>query len=408
MLNTFSRFAVLSVLMGSLFVFGCSSSDPEISGSCTGVVDTLVSDEIVIHNIDDPLWGPGEGWEIVEEMRFGSGTGDDPIFFGSIRSFDVDRHGNLFILDAQTQETYILDSVGVLIRTVGARGTGPGEFEEASAVDVSENGEIWIMEMRKGQLTVLDAEGNYQRVERVNTVGWTVVPYSGGFDQVGRYNALIRCYNGVESRRMFARFDQSFAPIDTIAIPESPVEGDFFEYDIPDGGSIRASIPYQGAFGWVFSAHGNLWTLATTSTKTYELVETTSGGRILRRVTKELEPIPVTSADRVQARENLRWFTNQGGTIDLNRIPGHKPVVRQFFSDDDGNLWVMRTTITSEEEGTLFDVFDAEGDFLGEVRFPFALEINPGPIVRDDLLYGITQSEDGGAVIVRAQIQKTP
>ena len=358
----------------------------------------------MIQNAGAPLWGSDEGWEVVEEMMYGSGIGDDSMFFGSIRSFDVDRHGNLFVLDGQTQEIYVLDSSGALIRTVGARGTGPGEFEEASAVDISENGEIWIMEMRKGQLTVLNAEGDYQRMERVNSAGWMQIPYGGGFDQVGRYNAVIRCYDGIETRLMFARFDQSLAPIDTIAIPEDPVEGDFFVHNFPGGGSTSAPIPYQGAFGWLFSVNGNLWTLATTSTKAYELKEITSGGRVVRRVTRELESIPVTSADRTKVREDLRWFTDQGGTIDLNRVPGYKPVVKQFFSDEDGNLWVLRTETSPEEANRLFDIFSAEGYFLGEIHLPFPLIVTFKPVVQDGMLYGMTRDESGAIMIARAQI----
>ncbi len=406
MFRNHSRFTVLAAMATSLFAFGCLSPELEITGTCIGAMDTLISQKIVIHNAGDPIWRSEDGWQIIEEIRYGSGTAGNSIFFGSIRSFDVDRHGNLFVLDGQTQETYVLDPDGMLVRTIGSRGAGPGEFEEASAVDVSENGEIWIMEMRKGQLTVMDAEGNYQKMERINSVGYTQIPYRGGFDKVGRYNAFIECYDGVKSQEMFARFDQSLTPVDTIAIPKDPVESDFFIHHLPSGGSIRAAVPYQGAFGWLFSVDGNFWTLRTTSAETYELVEFTAGGSPLRRVRRELEPVQVTGADRTRIQEDLFWFTDQGGTIDMNRIPPYKPVASRFFSDDQGNLWVMRTTTMPEQQGTLFDVFDAEGVFLGEVLLPFPLRINPGPVVKGNLLYGMMQSEDGGEIIVRAQIQK--
>jgi len=404
MFNPTNRLTLFSALIGTFFAFGCATSNNEVTDSCIGIVDTAASDQIVVHNSEVSLWQPEDRWEIVEEMRYGSG--DDSLFFGSIISFDVDRYGNLFVLDGQTQKASVLDSSGALIRTVGNQGTGPGEFEEASAVDVSENGEILIMEMRKGQLTIFNVEGNYRDMIRVNSVGWMYVPYPGGFDQVQRYNALIQCYDGVEYQEMFARFDQSLVPIDTMIVPSNPEDADYFEYTTPEGGSIAAAIPYQGAFDWLFGVNGNLWTLSITSTNSYELKEITSGGTVVRIATRELSPIPVTSAERAQVREDLSWFTNQGGTIDLDRVPSYKPVVTSFFSDDTGNLWIERAAVSVDQTDSLFDVFNADGKLLGEVQAPFSLRMNPAPIVKDQLLYGITTDADGGSVIVRAKVTK--
>ncbi len=354
----------------------------------------------MVQNTGDPLWGSEEGWEMVEEMRFG--TGNDSILFASIISLDVDTQGRLYVLDSYTQQIHIFDSSGALVRTVGSKGSGPGEFENATAVDVSEVGEIWVMEMQLGKLTILDADGNYLRTERVNTTGWDYRPYPGGFDPVGRYNAMSLYYDYEEedTKLMLARFDQSFTPMDTIAIPESPVEIDEFVHNDSEGGNYSMPIPFQGTFEWVFSANGNLWTLYT---GTYELVEITAGGIPLRWVTKEFEPLPVTSADREAVQGRFNWFRDQGGTIDETRIPRNKPMVEDFFSDDEGNLWVMHSE--PGDSGSLFDIFNAEGQFLGEASLSFHLEIHSGVIVRDGLLFGVTEDEEGGEMIVRSRIQ---
>ena len=366
-------------------------------------VDTLASGEIVIQNTGAPLWGSDEGWEIVEEMRYGSGIAQDTVLFGQIISLDIDGQGRLYVLDSYAQQVHIFDSSGAFVRTVGSKGSGPGEFENASAVDVSETGEIWVMEMRKGQLTILDADGNYLRTERVNTTGWDYRPYPGGFDEVGRYNAMSLYFDDEDEyhRTELARFDQSFTPIDTIAIPESPVEIEEFLHNDSEGGSFGMDVPFQGSFEWVFSVNGNLWTLYT---GTYELVEITAGGTPLRRVTKEFEPLPVTRADREAVQRRFDWFRGQGGTIDETRIPRNKPVVENFFSDDEGNLWVMHSE--PGDSGSLMDIFNAEGQFLGEISLSFHLEVHSGVIVKDGLLFGVAEDEEGGEMVVRSWIQK--
>ena len=127
----------------------------------------------------------------------------------------------------------------------------------------------------------------------------------------------------------------------------------------------------------------------------------TAEGKILRRITQEFEPIPVTREELEQAREGYKWFTDQGGKIDMSRFPRVKPVVTSFFVDDQGNLWVER----AENENHLFDVFTSEGYFLGQVIFPFSLRSSQ-PIFRNGLLYAMTEDEFGAEMIVRARIEK--
>ena len=377
--------------------------DSDAATGWTGTMDTPASGTIAVHNAGTPHWSPEDTWQVVERLRIGSDTDSEAILFGHIRSFDVDAEGRVYVLDGQAQEIHIFDADGTLIRTAGTQGTGPGEFERAGAVDISPNGEIWVMEMAKGRLTALDSDGMYLRMEYVNSTGWDYLPYPGGMDRVGRYNGAVLANIGEDRDLALARFDASFAPLDTVAIPENPVEYDYYELLTEDGASISAAIPYQGSFQWRFSLDGNFWTLYT---RTYELAEVTPGGKVLRTIGMEFEPIPVTTKEREEARDRLQWFTRQGGKVDMSRIPNTRPVVTGFFVDDIGSLWVQRVALESDDEGRLFDVFDADGRFLGGLRLPFALNLNPVPVVIDGVLYGTGEDAEGAATIVVASIER--
>ena len=240
-------------------------------------------------------------------------------------------------------------------------------------------------------------------MELAHTVDYVMLPYLGGFDLLGRYNVPLSRGRGM------ARFDPSFTPIDTIPVPEDPVERDrFFTMDeTTEEGWSRTSVrvPFQGYMVWRFSPAGTVWTLLTGR---YELAEMTTGGEMLRRVTKDHESIPVPAAEREEALKNLEWFTKQGGEIDLRKIPKSKPVTGSFFIDDEGNLWVKRVVASGgDDEGRLFDLFDAEGRYLGTLRLPFSPEVSvPEPIVRNGVLYGATSDEVGVPYLVRARIVK--
>lgn len=351
----------------------------------------------IVHNTDEPLWAPEEAWQVVEDLRIGRALSEGPDLFGAIYSFDVDAWGRIFVLDDQAQEVRIFDSGGEFVRTVGSRGEGPGEFTGAVSVDLSRSGEIWVMDMIGGRLSIFDTTGTYLRQERTNTGGWMVKPYPGGFDAMGRYNILIRS----EGNRVLARFDQSYNAIDTIPIPENPVEREFFETP-----RSSVSVPFQGSMHWRVSPTGTVWTLLTAR---YELTEMTTGREVLRTVTKDHEPIPVTDDDRKEAVRDLEWFTSQGGQIDMSKFPETKPATTSFFVDDEGNLWVERRVAAAaqQDEGRLFDVFEVEGRYLGTLRLPFELASSiPEPIVRGGVLYGGTSDELGVVYVVRARIAK--
>lgn len=398
------RILVFLALIYSLCIVGCGSSDSDMTDRGSAKVDTLASGEIAIQNAGASLWESEEGWEVLEEMRYGSGIGEDTVLFGQVGSFDVDEQGHLYVLDRQSQEIHIFDLGGALIRTVGGKGGGPGEFESAVSVDVSYTGEIWVVEMADGKLTVLDSEGNYQRTWQLDTIGRFYTVYPGGFDRMGHYNALIFSQEGEDIEELLVRFDEGTTPIDTIAVPKSPVEAEFFEL-VSDDGRARTTltIPNQGSFDWTFAPGGNLWTLYT---GTYELTEMTTDGKVIRRANKDFEPIRVTSAELEQFRQRVSWFTDQGGTVDMSRIPRQKPVVESFFSDEEGNLWVLRTGTSPEDANRLFDIFNAEGYFLGEIRLPFSLIVALKPVVQGGILYGMTRDESGTTMIVSAQIHR--
>ena len=400
---SFARTPAHATLTATLtLLLAACGSGTDAGPGWSGTVDTLPSGEIVVHNADEPLWAPDEAWQVVEDLRIGEAMSEGPDLFGGIYSFDVDAWGRIFVLDDQAQEVRIFDSEGAFVRTVGRRGEGPGEFTQAGSVDLSRNGEIWVMGLGQGRVSIYDTAGTFLRQERTDG-GFIVRPYPGGFDPMGRYNVLIP----TGGMRTMARFDQSYTPIDTISLPENPEEGEYFEYVSEDGSSrMRAGVPFQGYMTWRFSPTGTVWTLLTGR---YELTEMTIDGKVLRTITKDHEPLPVTDEEREQAIENLEWFTRQGGQIDRSKFPGTKPSTVSFFVDDEGNLWVERQVPAADEDdvGRLFDLFDGQGRYLGMLRLPFDLRNSvPAPIVREGVLYGVTSDEIGVLFVVRGRVVK--
>ena len=103
--------------------------------------------------------------------------------------------------------------------------------------------------------------------------------------------------------------------------------------------------------------------------------------------------------------ERLQRFIDRGGVVDETRIPATKPAFRDLTVDDRGNLWV-RPTAQAGEEDHLFDLFDPEGRYLGQIRSPFPVAPSAPLLVRGDTILAVTEDELGVGYVVRARIER--
>lgn len=196
------------------------------------------------------------------------------------------------------------------------------------------------------------------------------------------------------------RSDVTFSSADTLVVPIDPVERSTLT---AMEGRIRAAVPFQGNLTWRLTPSGTMIAMVTDQ---YRIFELDRSGDTLRTITRAFSPLPVTAADREQARENMTWFTDQGGHLDVSALPRIKPVARGFFLDEDeGYLWVELDV--SGSMSSHYDIFDPDGRYLGTIELPFSLSRSPTPIIRDDLLYGVVEDDLGVSYLLRARIERS-
>jgi hypothetical protein len=311
----------------------------------------------------------------------------------------VDAAGRIWVYDGQVEELRVFDAGGSHVRTIGRRGGGPGEFAQAVRIDLAPDGNVWVMDPSNNRISVFDTAGNYLEAKRAGG-GFVILPWPGGFDATERYYAPVP-QPGEGFSFAIVRYDTALTPIDTLQVPRTPIEGRGFEHRT-NGGALIAGIPFSAGFMWRLSPGGTMWGMLTGE---YRLFELTPQGDTVRTITRAFSPLPVTDEDRARAREDLKWFTDQGGQADWSRLPDTKPATRDFFLDDEANLWVEPVTADADR-GYVRDVFDPEGRFLGTLRLPFPLASFPPPIVRHGMLYGVVRDELDVAYIVAARVVK--
>jgi hypothetical protein len=88
--------------------------------ACTGVGDA--GDPGALNDL-----AAAPRFQLVEELQIGS-TSDPNRGFTKIAAVDVDRDGQVYVLEARELQIRVYSPAGDLLRTIGRRGDGPGEF----------------------------------------------------------------------------------------------------------------------------------------------------------------------------------------------------------------------------------------------------------------------------------------
>jgi len=92
-----------------------------------------------------------------EELRVGSV--DDPDYgFSRVYGTEVDGDGNLFVGEPMAGEIRVYDSQGTLLRKIGRRGEGPGEFQQNFRWGVLGD-TVWVTDFSLRRITLFDRGG---------------------------------------------------------------------------------------------------------------------------------------------------------------------------------------------------------------------------------------------------------
>ncbi|NNM34606.1 MAG: hypothetical protein HKO53_16115, partial [Gemmatimonadetes bacterium] len=93
--------------------------------------------------------------------RVGSIDGDSWDVFGRVSNVAFDPAGNLYILDGDANHIAVVDPTGVLIRTVGRQGGGPGEFQAPFGFTPLLDGRLAVFDIGKQGFQVFDEDGAF-------------------------------------------------------------------------------------------------------------------------------------------------------------------------------------------------------------------------------------------------------
>jgi hypothetical protein len=359
---------------------------------------TVVGDTTVIRTVGRGAWG--DSVTLVEEVTIGVFEGAEEYQFGRVSDLAVDAEGGIYVFDGQAPALRYYDASGTYIRTLGGKGQGPGEYQDASlglAVRRSD-GRLVMRDPRNMRINVYNPDGSSSDSWRVEsglfTSRATVLDASD--------HMYLKILTGRPEQNKpwpiaLLHMNDRGQIVDTIVPPTLPNEP-----NEPGGVFAVAKL-------WAVSPSGGL---ILGVNDRYVIDHHRPDGTVLR-VVRDIEPVAVLPEEKREYEERNAWLRRTQGqfmTAELPPVPDTKPAYRSFDVGEQGRLWVRRYVEaeegeiiqaparpgseppppTSWREPVVYDLFEVDGSFLGSVRLPPRTSLS---VSRGDLLWGVRRGE---------------
>jgi hypothetical protein len=322
----------------------------------------------VLHVINDSR--PSQGVETLnleEIWRVGGEDSED--FFGLITQVVIGDEGNVYLLDTRLSEVPVYSPDGERIDTLSREGDGPGETRGPTNLIRLPDGNLGLVQMFPGKVTMIDLEGGPLGIFEVGgadpTAGGFMMFYdcfSGGDRLIVTGEAIAQNPPTGQIRTNYvAAYDM--AGNEEARFIELEREMDFtrFEFDEDELDRVDFRKACSGADGRVYLAPKR---------NQYVIHVYTPDGQLERIIQRDYEHRDRSERDynAVKTAVEAQLAQLPGSVIKVSRT---EPDVNSLMIGPDGNLWVTSSRSGFEQpEGILatFDVFSPDGHFIKQVQ----------------------------------------
>jgi hypothetical protein len=404
-----------SALLAAFALAACTGG-----GDWTGTVIDSAGIQIV-QNTEEGIWSQNEAWTLEEELTIGETEGQPEYQFGQIGTIAVGSDGRLFVMDVQAQHVKVFTSDGEFDRTIGGPGAGPGEIGAGAVFVLVGSGDtVVVPDMANRRINRYAPEGtplasSPLEIEKGLPVVFQATPSGVIAAQVRSLSLPDRPAPDTLDRIVRLEPDGTFG--DTLL-------------QFPSGGTLNlgGSSPeinlYSPEPAWDLTQ--DLRVLYGVN-DTYRIGIYGTDGGLQRVITLPFEREPVSDNDRDAVMHALERAWLDAG-VPPNVLPQLRTMVHfaEFFPAFSsiqigplGTIWVQHVQSAAglnEEELAEFnliedqgapdwDVFDADGRFLGIVSMPQRFQPR---LFLADRIYGVWRNDLDVPFAVRLRVIGIP
>lgn len=323
--------------------------------------------------------------------------------FTDVTALDVDSRGRIYVGDFHRRQVTVLDSGGALVRKIGRKGGGPGEFEAIRGMQVLAGDTLLVYDPALARVSVFAPDSD--RPAYTTNLGARTrrgAPFHLWRTRAGDgYLALYRpafVFSGGETA------ERRRDVVGTLALDGAP-RGDSIlafpsrSFVIAPNGAMENPFGRQGIVR--LDSRDRVHVVWTDSARVaaYDLAGRKTGGFGF-----PFDAPPVTGAQARREVEALDDFARGMFERPLaDSVPERWPAVRDLLVDDRDRIWLALGGDARAE--TEWAVFTPEGRYLASTVVPAGVTVRA---VRGGRLYAERPDEDGVPRVVVFRLGRLP
>jgi hypothetical protein len=410
-----TRGVILAAMALPLSLAACGDSE---DGGWEGVVRDSAGVQVV-ENTGAGVWASSDVWTVERDLLIGTAEGAAEYQFGSIAGIDVDEDGRIYVLDQQASEVRVFDAEGRFLTRMGKAGSGPGELSMAAGPVFASDEGIFVPDVMNQRISWYDLEGTPTGSHPLPMTGGIPARWMKGADGLIVQQAMIMQLPGqaeVEPKNLLLRRQPRGDLVDTLlALPVGRTM-DF------SGGQPRITL-FESEPLWT-TAPGDRLIYGNNSN--YRLEVFGADGDLEAVVIRPRARTAITESDQAEFRRIMRDMWGRAGMPPQQQemmasaigFARDYPAFANLLGGPHGTLWVqsVQTPETIKAQGGTFDiqdfggpdwdVFDADGRYLGVVAMPARFM----PLLfYGDQIYGVQRDEMDVQYVARLSLgPRTP
>jgi hypothetical protein len=368
---------IYSFLISVIVIFSAISyfGKKTFAGEMNGVQK---SDEVVVvSNPKAPVAKNGAKIRLVfiEDLSIGEVEGGENYMFGKSIFFNTDEDGNFYVSDSDNNRILKYNPQGKHLLTMGRKGQGPGEFQSLSVPRFDKDNNLYVADSVNRRISFFDKNGKFLKQIQMQERYFDPYINSKGFIVANKLN-LSQEANTQKQTFIYGLFDDKFNLMvefyrdeTEMTLPTGMDESSLADF-VAKALSVRAFRPQ------VRLTLANNDSIYLGYPEKYEINVYSPEGKIVKKITREYEPIVVSEKDKESflkiVGESLSLsspvFTENLKKKAFQKIkyPKYKPAYQGFTLMENG--WLAVIVDSLEGEYTLFDIFDQEGKYVANFK----------------------------------------
>jgi len=338
---------------------------------------------IVVKNPKQPMYKE-EVCTIREDLSIGKAEGQEEYMFARIQDIAVDDNGDIYVADAQATQIKVFDSKGIFLRLIGRKGQGPGEFTGIHSIQITAKNELMLYDNWQHKLVYFSLTGKFIRSLYFSIslgAAGKLWPSSPLFcDSHENYYIVTGIMEITKTPKAHEEILKIGPDLMYATIAKTP------DHDPTSKSLSKYSVAnlYCHLMAKDYILMGN--------SEYYEVQILNPEGKVVRKFSKEYEPIPLSKAEKDKEKKR----PGSEGKIVFPRF--HAPI-SYLAADNEGRIFVCTWEKPVNGKGYFFDIYDPEGKYITKIPMDFSPRI-----LKKGNLYAIEADKDSFQTVKRYKI----